>query len=142
MSAFSEVRRAEVVDRAGYRCEYCHIPTRGQVATFPIDHVVPRSAGGEHGVENLALTCPRCNANKWTQKAVQDELTDLTVQLFHPRHDDWTEHFAWSIESFGELVGLTPTGRATVTALRINDADSIALRLFLNEVGLFPDLHS
>lgn len=39
MTAFSDEVRDAVVSRAGGRCEYCHLPTRGQVATFPIDHV-------------------------------------------------------------------------------------------------------
>lgn len=35
VSAFSEATRARVVARAGGRCEYCRLPTRGQVATLP-----------------------------------------------------------------------------------------------------------
>ncbi len=78
----------------------------------------------------------------WSVREATDELTGVTVNLFHPRHDDWMIHFVWSIESFGELVGRTPAGRATVTALRINDIDSIALRLLLGEVGLFSEMRS
>jgi hypothetical protein len=139
VSAFSEVRRAQVTDRAGHRCEYCHLPTRGQVATFPIDHITPRSGGGTNDVSNLALTCPHCNAHKWTAAEGPDPEGGETVALFNPRSDNWDDHFAWSAERPGELVGLTATGRATVAALRINDPDMIALRLLLAEVGLFPE---
>jgi hypothetical protein len=138
VSAFSEVRRAQVVDRAGYRCEYCHLPTRGQVATFPIDHASPRSAGGTNDLGNLALTCPHCNAHKWTVAEGFDPETSAAVALFNPRSDNWGDHFAWSADRLGELVGLTPAGRATIASLRINDDDMIALRLLLAEVGLFP----
>jgi 5-methylcytosine-specific restriction endonuclease McrA len=31
------------------------------------DHVVPKSAGGTNELDNLALTCPHCNAHKWTE---------------------------------------------------------------------------
>jgi hypothetical protein len=140
VSAFSEVRRAEVVARAGHRCEYCHLPTRGQVATFPIDHVIPRNRGGTTDPDNLALTCPHCNAHKWTEVDSSDPETGETARFFHPRHDSWADHFEWSSERPGELVGRTPIGRATVAGLRINDADMVELRLLLAEVGLFPEM--
>lgn len=139
MSAFSEVRRAEVAARAGHRCEYCHLPTRGQVATFPIDHVIPRGRGGTTEVENLALTCPHCNAHKWTAVDGPDPNTGETVRFFHPRRDVWADHFAWPADHAGELVGRTPVGRATIAALRINDPDMIALRALLAELTLFPE---
>lgn len=139
MSAFSEVRRAQVADRAGHRCEYCHLPTRGQVATFPLDHIVPRSAGGTTDLTNLALTCPHCNAHKWTAADGTDPETGDAVPLFNPRSDNWSEHFAWSADRPGELIGLTGTGRATIAHLRINAADMITLRVLLAEVGLFEE---
>ena len=37
MSVVSESMRADVAARAGHRCEYCRLPTKGQVATFPVD---------------------------------------------------------------------------------------------------------
>lgn len=79
MSAFSEVRWAEVARRADYRCEYCHLPTRGQVATFPIDHIQPKSVGGSNELDNLALTCPHCNAHKGT--ATQVDGGDLLIRF-------------------------------------------------------------
>lgn len=137
MSAFSPVRRAEVAARAGHRCEYCHLPTRGQVATFPIDHITPRHAGGTTAPDNLALTCPHCNAHKWTAVEEIDPDTGRPVRLFHPRQDVWDEHFAWS--GAGEITGRTAVGRATVTTLRMNDPDMTELRMLLAELGLFPE---
>ena len=138
MSVFSAARRAQVTERAGNRCEYCHLPTRGQVATFPIDHVIPRSRGGENEIDNLALTCPHCNAHKWNTDEGRDPETSETVPLFHPRRDVWVDHFEWSLACHGELVGRTAQDRATIAALRINDADMIALRVFLAELGVHP----
>lgn len=140
MSAFSDVRRAEVVVRAGHRCEYCHLPTRGQVATFPIDHVIPRGGGGTNGLDNLALTCPHRNAHKWTETSLPDPATGEPARLFHPRQDHWSDHFEWSAHQPGELVGRTAVGRATVAGLRINDPDMIALRLLLAELKLFGEI--
>lgn len=137
MSAFSPARRAEVTARAGHRCEYCHLPTRGQVAAFPIDHVIPRNAGGTTALDNLALTCPHCNAHKWTAVTEVDPDTGQPVRLFHPRQDVWDEHFAWAVG--GEIAARTAVVRATVTALRMNDPDMIELRTLLAELGLFPE---
>ena len=142
MSAFSDALRARVADRAGHRCEYCYLPTRGQVATFPIDHIVPRSEGGPNDDTNHALTCPHCNAHKWTAVEGPDPDTGAVVRYFHPRSDAWADHFAWSGDNPGELVGRTATGRATVAGLRINDADMIELRRLLRELGLFPEVRS
>lgn len=141
MSAFSEVRRAEAAARAGHRCEYCRLPTRGQVATFPIDHVIPKTVGGTNGVENLALTCPHCNAHKWTAVEGPDPETGEAVRFFHPRQDEWEDHFEWSADHPGELDGKTSIGRATITALRINDPDMIDLRVLLAELTLFPEVN-
>jgi len=55
-----EIRRA-VVERAGERCEYCGLAQAGQEATFHIDHVMPRVAGGQTTLENLALACVSWN---------------------------------------------------------------------------------
>lgn len=140
MSAFSDVLRARVNARAGDRCEYCHLPTRGQVATFPIDHVIPRSQGGANDDTNLALGCPHCNAHKWTAAAGPDPDTGRVVLFFHPRIDTWADHFAWSVADPGILFGRTPIGRATVLGLRINDPDMVQLRKLLAELGLFPDV--
>jgi hypothetical protein len=137
VSAFSDSRRAEVTARAGHRCEYCHLPTRGQVATFPIDHVIPRTAGGTTALDNLALTCPHCNAHKWTAVAGVDPDTGADAPLFHPRRDGWEDHFEWAAS--GVLAGRTPVGRATIAGLRMNDPDMVELRTLLAELVLFPE---
>lgn len=136
MSAFSPARRHAVAARADHRCEYCQLPNRGQVATFPIDHVIPKSAGGSNEPDNLALTCPHCNSHKWTATHGDDPAAVGPARLFHPRQDDWAEHFEWSADDASELVGRTPTGRATIHALRINADDMLELRRLLARVGL------
>lgn len=85
------------------------------------------------------MTCPHCNAHKWTTVEGLDPETQQTVRLFHPRTDTWAAHFAWSSHNLGELIGLSPIGRATLTTLRINDEDMIVLRRLLAEVGLFAE---
>ncbi|MBA4063545.1 MAG: HNH endonuclease [Isosphaera sp.] len=132
--------RAEVVTRAGNRCEYCRLPARGQVATFPIDHVNPRTAGGSDDPSNLALACPSCNGHKWAFTDGADPASGEPVRLFNPRSDIWEEHPGWSSVSPGQLVATTAIGRGTIERLRMNDSDLIVLRRLLAEDGLFPEI--
>jgi 5-methylcytosine-specific restriction endonuclease McrA len=50
--------RRAVFARDGYKCQYCGKPADS------IDHVMPRSRGGEHTWENVAAACRRCNLHK------------------------------------------------------------------------------
>lgn len=77
--------RSEVVLRAGNRCEYCRLSQAGQEATFHIDHVVPRAAGGPTESANLALACVSCSLRKWAKQTAPDPDTGETAPLFGPR---------------------------------------------------------
>jgi len=68
---------------------------------------------------NLALACFHCNRNKSNHDEAIDPLTGLGQSIFSPRKDQWSQHFIWSITGT-EIVGLTPTGRATIQLLRLN----------------------
>jgi hypothetical protein len=50
------------------------------------------------------------------------------VALFHPRRDRWAEHFQLG---GSRIEGLTPSGRATVYVLAMNDARRMGLRSVL-----------
>src|SRR3989337_1761593 len=49
--------RRWVMLRAEDRCEYCRWAQKGQEATFHIDHILPKVAGGWTAAANLALAC-------------------------------------------------------------------------------------
>ncbi len=51
----------------------------------------------------------------------------LTFPLFNPRTQNWQEHFMWSRDGT-QVIGLTPTGRATVLALQINSSLRVLAR--------------
>jgi len=85
-----------------------------------IDHIIPRSMGGGGNRTNLAASCYRCNEFKGVRINAIDPLTEVLVSLFHPRQQIWTENFAWTEEGI-IIAGLTPTGRATVNALKLNN---------------------
>lgn len=121
---FAQLRRF-VIERAGSRCEYCHLSQEGQEATFHIDHIVPQSAGGENIAANLALACVSCSLRKAARQSSLDSETGSEVPLYNPRSNDWNEHFKWR----GEYVdGITPIGRATVAALCMNRLLAVAIR--------------
>ncbi len=86
-----------------------------------IDHIVPRSVGGDNTRENLAAACYRCNEFKWAKTHARDPVTGELVPLFHPRLQHWTDHFMWT-NGGTHIAGLTSVGRATVLALQLNNA--------------------
>lgn len=111
--------RERVTVQAGHRCGYCRTSVFLVGTAFEIDHIVPESFGGQTVEENLWLACPACNGHKSNRIAAADPATGETVRLFHPRHQTWSEHFAWN-QTGDEIIGLTATGRATVEALHLN----------------------
>jgi hypothetical protein len=66
-----------------------------------------------------------------------DPLTGTIVRLFDPRHQVWREHFAWTAEG-DRLVGVTPTGRATIAALYLNRPSLAKARRAWVSVGWHP----
>jgi hypothetical protein len=140
VSVASGTIRTTVVVRADHRCEYCRLPTRGQVATFPLDHVIPENLGGPTTLENLALACPCYNGHKWKHIDGVDPVTGTTCRLFNPRADVWADHFAWSASEVGVLEGKTIVGRGTIARLQINDQDLVTTRELLGRLGLFPEV--
>jgi hypothetical protein len=126
---------ALVQERAGGRCEYCGMCQSLQGATFHIEHITPRTCGGLTEEANLALACPGCNLHKSDRSHAPDPQTGQISALYHPRRDAWEAHFRWQGTV---LAGLTPTGRATITALDLNHARRLRVRQAEAEFGLFP----
>lgn len=124
-----------VVARAGDRCEYCRMHQSLQGATFHVEHVSPRSAGGTDDESNLALACPSCNLAKSNRTSAVDPDTSQPAPLFHPRADRRAAHFRW--DGY-RVAGLTPTGRATVEALGLNAPRRLLTRQAEEGFGLFP----
>lgn len=133
----SQLRRA-VSERASGRCEYCQLPQACQVATFPVDHILPRSAGGKTELSNLALACPRYNALKWDRTVGTDSQTRQEVELFNPRKHRWTDHFAWSVTEPELIEPKSAIGRDTVAALELNARRQVEIRRWLAEIGKHP----
>ena len=128
MSAYIPVDlQRQIRERFANCCAYCRSAEHLSVAIFEIEHIVPRSAGGSTVFENTCLACPTCNRFKADRVAAADPATGKEVPLFHPQRDAWTDHFEWN-EDASEIVALTPIGRATIAALRMNRSQLIRVR--------------
>lgn len=136
-SRFTTWQRQTVAQRAYDCCEYCQSQARFSSDPFSIEHIIPRSRGGADDIDNLALSCQGCNSRKYTNIEAIDPATGQRVPLFHPRQQRWNDHFAWSAD-YTLVIGLTPTGRATVDKLRLNRSGLVNLRRVLQAAGSHP----
>jgi hypothetical protein len=123
--------RRQVEVRSGHACEYCKLPVGVSFYVHEIDHVIAEKHRGPTILENLALTCWRCNRHKGSDLGSFDSATNEFSFLFNPRLQHWDEHFIYSDV---EIVGLTPEGRTTVDLLQMNNADRLAERSRLKKV--------
>ncbi len=57
--ATKRISRRAVFARDRYRCQYC-----GSDKHLTVDHVIPRSKGGEDSWENVVTSCAPCNLRK------------------------------------------------------------------------------
>ncbi len=137
MAVVSETVRVAVVRQASGICEYCRYPEEFNSGRFAVDHIHPRVQGGTDDLNNLALSCRGCNERKQDATDAPDPATEKIVPLFHPRRNRWEEHFAWS-NDFRLMIGLTPTGRATIARLQTNHSGVVRQREVLHQLGLHP----
>jgi len=127
----------KVRERARRRCEYCRIPECvAPFVTFHIDHIRAQKHGGSDDPDNLAWSCHHCNLHKGTNLSGIDPLTEKMHPLFNPRKQSWKRHFEWLGSS---LLGRTPTGRATIAVLNMNDPQRVELRQLFMDAGEWPD---
>ena len=100
--------------------------------SFHIEHITARQHGGDDDSSNLALACPDCNAHKGPNLTSIDPASGHVVTLFNPRQDIWSEHFAFEGPM---IIGQTPTGRATVQLLYMNEDARVEMRSRIRDAG-------
>ena len=93
------LNRRNVLARDSHLCQYCgrHFPTH----LLSIDHVVPRSRGGETTWENVVCACLACNVKKGGRtpheahmKLIQPPVRPkrnplLLLKLSNPKYEGW-----------------------------------------------------
>lgn len=133
----SKSLRSKISEQAKHRCGYCLSSEAVVGAPMELDHIIPQSLGGLDEERNLWLACPLCNQHKADRIAALDPITGEIVRLYNPRYENWNEHFAWTAD--GErIIGRTPTGRATATALKLNRPSLVIARRAWFLVGWHP----
>jgi len=119
--------RSLVRRRAHNACEYCGLAEEhSPIAALQVDHIQSRKHGGTDDSENLALACIDCNLSKGSNIAGIDPTTGTMCELFHPRRQQWDDHFEWRGI---QIVGKTKIGRTTVEVLRMNSEEQLQLRM-------------
>ena len=93
------LNRHTVFARDGHRCQYCG--RRFSTGELSLDHVIPRSRGGETTWENVVCACLDCNVRKGGRtpqeahmKLVAPPLRPkrsplLSVRLHNPKYEVW-----------------------------------------------------
>ncbi len=70
-----KITRRAVLARDAYTCQYCG----REAAGLTVDHVIPRSRGGQHTWENVVAACRPCNTAK------RDRLLSETTMVLRRR---------------------------------------------------------
>ena len=126
-----------VVERAQGRCEYGQSRADYTTEPFAVEHVMPISRGGTSALDNLAFSCSGCNGHKYNRTEAPDPTERTLVPLYNPRRQRWQDHFCWD-EDYAQIIGLTPIGRATVEALKMNRTGLVNMRQVLYLIGKHP----
>lgn len=96
------LNRRAVFARDDHRCQYCDGPAES------IDHVVPRSRGGNHDWNNVVAACRPCNVAK-RDRYLEDTTMRLRSTPRPPRHLSWLVAAAGDIpEPWAPYVGRVP----------------------------------
>ena len=88
--ARAALNRRAVFARDDNRCQYCG------AAAENIDHVVPRSRGGQHVWENVVAACRPCNSRK------EDRLVSETALVLR-RRPTAPKELTWIIVAVGHV---------------------------------------
>jgi len=89
--------RQSIYIRDNHKCQYC-----GSTRKLTIDHVIPKSRGGDDSWENLVVACSRCNTLKGNTPLEQCSLklsrkptkprTHLDLTLYKSSNEEWKEY--------------------------------------------------
>ncbi len=125
----AEIRK-RILALSNKLCEYCKSPKDFSTDLYAFDHIIPVALGGKTVFINMAYSCGGCNSYKNQKIAGFDEVENIEVSLFHPRIQNWDEHFTWS-DDFTKVIGITAIGRATINTLKLNRQEVMNFRRVL-----------
>lgn len=103
--------RRNIFARDSNRCQYCG--RRFPTSELSLDHVMPRSRGGETSWTNIVCSCVKCNVRKGgrtpheaNMKLIRPPIKPkrsplLTLKLGNPKYESWKsflDHAYWSVD--------------------------------------------
>ncbi|HXT59904.1 MAG TPA: HNH endonuclease [Pirellulales bacterium] len=103
--------RRNIFARDANRCQYCG--KRFPTSELSLDHVLPRSRGGETSWENIVCSCVKCNVRKGgrtpheahmhliRQPACPKRSPMLSLKLGNPKYESWKsflDNAYWSVD--------------------------------------------
>lgn len=74
----SGMRRLRIYIRDKFRCQYCG--DKKPAAELTLDHVLPRSRGGDNSPVNIVTACLQCNSRKRDRTPAEARMPLLTSQ--------------------------------------------------------------
>lgn len=80
--------RQNIFKRDGHKCLYC-----GATNDLTLDHVMPKSRGGNSSWTNLATACKKCNSIKGDKTPEEAEMP-LSMQPFKPSYIMFVRNFS------------------------------------------------
>jgi len=84
--------RKNILRRDNHKCQYC-----GSVVNLTVDHVIPKSRGGEETWENLVTACVKCNNKKGNRTPEESKLHLKTIPK-KPSHITFIKNFVGRID--------------------------------------------
>lgn len=103
--------RRNIFARDSNRCQYCG--KKFATSELSLDHVNPRSQGGDTSWENIVCCCVKCNVKKGGRTPVQAHMhlikmpvkpkrsPLLTIKLGNPKYESWKsflDNAYWSVD--------------------------------------------
>ena len=88
-----ELSRKNILRRDGFRCQYCG----ANQSPLTVDHIIPRSRGGNDTWENLTCACVKCN-NKKGNRTPDEASMRLTGVPKKPHHVLFLKHYLGKVE--------------------------------------------
>lgn len=74
----SSMKRLRIYTRDKFRCQYCG--AKGKASELTLDHILPRSRGGDNSPINVVTACLKCNNRKGDRTPDEARMPLLTSQ--------------------------------------------------------------
>jgi 5-methylcytosine-specific restriction endonuclease McrA len=72
------MKRLRIYMRDKFRCQYCG--EKKAAAALTLDHIMPRSRGGDNSPVNIVTACIKCNTRKSNRTPDEARMPLLTTQ--------------------------------------------------------------